>query len=144
MKKYLILFLVIAFVTSMLFIGTGCKEEVPLPEEVVEEEEQEEQAKAPTITLEIYQGSTYSSEDDLCYYRVEAIVTGTPTPDVEFSKDDSNGALGKLKVQVNIKDPADNYTLTATATNSEGSASDSIYFSWRCRYKSDQRPREDK
>ena len=85
MKKYLILFLVIVFVTSMLFIGTGCKEEV------VEEEEQEEQAKAPTITLEIYQGSTYSTEDDLCYYRVEAIVTGTPTPDVEFSKDDSNG-----------------------------------------------------
>ena len=129
MKKYLILFLVIAFVTSMLFMGTGCKEEI------VEEEEQEEQAKAPTITLEIYQGSTYSSEDDVCYYRVEAIVTGTPTPDVEFSKDDSNGALGKLKVQVNIKDPADNYTLTATATNSEGSASDSIYFSWKCRYK---------
>lgn len=40
MKKYLILLLVIAFATSMLFMGISCKEEVPPAEEVVEEEEE--------------------------------------------------------------------------------------------------------
>jgi len=106
-------------------------EEEPSEEEE-ETSEQEEQKEAPTITLEIYEGPIYSSADDVCYYRIKAIVTGNPTPAVVFSKDDSGGAWGSKKAQVNLSDPAETYILTATATNSEGSATDSIDLSWGC------------
>jgi len=95
-------------------------------------ESEEEETEAPAITLEIYEGPIYSSADDVCYYRIKAIVTGSPTPVVEFSRDDSGGAWGSKKVQVNISDPAETYTLTATATNSEDTATDSIALSWNC------------
>ena len=101
-------------------VFTGEKEE----EAVVEEKE------APTIELEIYEGPTPA--DGICYYRVKAVVTGKPGPDVDFSKDDSNGAWGTKKAQVNLNNPDETYTLTATATNSEGSDTDSIELSWGC------------
>jgi len=105
-------------------------------EEVTEEEEktseQEEQAEAPTIELEIYGGPVYSQSDNICFYRIKANVTGTPTPDVKFSKDDSNGAWGELKTQINLNDPASTYTLTATATNSKGTATSTITLKWEC------------
>jgi len=88
--------------------------------------------KAPTIQLKIYEGPTYSSADNVCYYRIEAIVTGNPFPDVSFSKDDSFGAWGKTKCQVNLSNPGESYTLTAVAKNSEGVASDSITLTWGC------------
>jgi hypothetical protein len=88
--------------------------------------------EAPAITLEIYEGPTYSAAGNICYYRVQAKVKGKPAPTVTFSKDDSGGAWGSKKVQVNLNDPSDTYTLTATATNSEGSAEDSIELSWGC------------
>ena len=105
------------------------EEEAPADEE---EEEAEEEKEAPTITLEIYEGPTYSPDDGVCYYRIKATVTGNPSPDVDFSKDDSNGAWGDKKTQVNLSDPGETYTLTATATNSEGSDTDSIELSWGC------------
>jgi len=108
-------------------------EEESAEEEAVEEEEEENiEKEAPTITLEIYEGPIYSSADNVCYYRIKAIVTGNPTPAVVFSKDDSGGAWGSKKVQINFDDPTETYTLTATATNSEGSATDSIALSWGC------------
>ncbi len=82
-------------------------EETP-PEEQPPEEEQPdegESAEAPTITLEVYEGATYSSADGVCYYRIKANVTGTPAPDIEFSKDDSNGAWGQDIVQINLPGP---------------------------------------
>ncbi len=97
-----------------------------------EEEEEESEGEAPTVILEIYEGPTYSSIDNLCYYRVKATVTGTPTPTIEWSKDDSSGAWGSKKAQVNLSDPSDTYTLTATATNPEGIATASINLSWGC------------
>jgi len=101
-------------------------------EEAGEEEVAEEEKEAPTISLSIYEGPTYSSADNVCYYRIKATVTGSPTPTVEFSKDDSHGAWGSKKAQVNLNDPIGTYTLTATATNSEGSDTDSIELSWGC------------
>jgi len=97
-----------------------------------EEAEEEEGKAAPTIELEIYQDATYSESDSVCYYRIKAIVTGNPSPTVEFSKDDSLGVFGSKKAQVNLYDPSETYTLTATATNSEGSDTDSINLSWGC------------
>ena len=114
------------------------EEEEPSEEENAGEEaeeetpEEEEQKEAPTITIEIYEGPIYSSSDNVCYYRIKAIVTGSPSPAVVFSKDDSGGAWGSKKVQVNLSDPTETYTLTATATNSEASATDSIALSWGC------------
>jgi len=108
-------------------------EEESAEEEAVEEEEEENiEKEAPTITIEVYEGPIYSSADDVCYYRIKAIVTGNPTPTVSFSKDDSGGAWGSKKAQVNLSDPTETYTLTATTTNSEGSATDSMALSWGC------------
>ncbi len=84
--------------------------------------------EAPTISLAIYEGPTL--DGSICYYRIEATVTGSPT--ISFSKDDSGGAWGSKKVQININNPGDTYNLTATATNSEGSVTDSITLSWGC------------
>ncbi len=84
--------------------------------------------EAPTISLAIYAGPTL--DGSICYYRVEATVTGSSS--VSFSKDDSGGAWGSKKVQININNPGDTYSLTATAKNSEGSATDSISLSWGC------------
>jgi len=89
-------------------------------------------SNAPTIRLEIYEGPTYSAGDDICYYRVRAIVTGEPAPTVSFSKDDSGGVWGPLKTQINLKRSSPNYTLTAKATNSAGQAMNSITLSWGC------------
>ena len=86
----------------------------------------------PTIKLEIYEGPTYSAGDDICYYRVKAIVTGDPAPAVSFSKDDSGGVWGPLKTQINLTRNTPNYTLTARATNSAGQAMNSITLTWGC------------
>ncbi len=91
----------------------------------------EEKLLAPTIKLVIYEGPTYSEANDLCYYRVEAVVTGDSVSYVEFSKDDSSGAWGTKKTQINLSQ-GESYILTANVTNSEGSASDLIELNWGC------------
>jgi len=85
----------------------------------------------PTISLEIYEGPTYSAADNVCFYVIKATVTGNPTPDISFSKDDSGHTLGYDKAQVNLHDGG-SYTLTAIATNSKGTAEDSITLTWLC------------
>jgi len=89
------------------------------------------QTEIPTIKLQIYEGPT-AATGDVCYYRVEATVTGSPAPQVTFSKDDSGGAFGSEKVQVNLTESSPNYTLTAKAKNSAGEANASINLSWGC------------
>lgn len=116
------------------------EEESAEEEAVEEEEEEEEETEAPTIELEIYEGPVYSQSDNVCYYRVKANVTGTPTSDVEFSKDDSNGYWGEYKAQVNLNSPTETYTLIATATNSEGTATDSITLDWGCQVEENNDP----
>lgn len=86
----------------------------------------------PTINLEIYIGPEYSSADNVCYYRVKANVTGNPTPTISFNKDDSLGAWGNDRAQVNLNSPSDTFVLEATATNSQGTATDSITLLWGC------------
>lgn len=86
---------------------------------------------APTISLEIYEGPTYSAGDDICFYRIKATVTGNPAPTVTFSKDDSGGAWGAKKVQINIH-RGQSYNLTAIAKNSAGEASASKNLTWGC------------
>lgn len=112
------------------------EEEAQEDESTEEEEDEEEQTQnaleEPSIKLVIYEGPVYSQADDVCYWRVKAIVTGVPTPVVEFNRDDSGGAWGSKKSQVNLANPTDSYSLSATATNSEGVATDSISLSWQC------------
>lgn len=104
-------------------VENGDEEE---PEEIVEDT-----MEAPTIKLKIIAGPTFSEADDVCYYRVKAEVTGDPDPEITFSKDNSGGAWGSNTVQINLKDGA-SYTLKATATNSEDSATASINLPWGC------------
>ncbi|MES0341452.1 MAG: putative Ig domain-containing protein [Candidatus Humimicrobiaceae bacterium] len=111
--------------------GESTEEEAE-EESTEEEEETQSTLEEPTIELIVYEGPVYSQSDDVCYWRVKAIVTGVPTPVVEFNRDDSNGAWGSKKAQVNLVNPTDSYNLSATATNSEGVATDSISLSWQC------------
>ena len=87
--------------------------------------------EVPTISLQIYEGPTYSEADDTCYYRVKAEVTGGPAPEIEWSRDDSDGAWGSNKSQINLRS-GESYTLMATAANSGGSSTDSINLIWNC------------
>lgn len=113
----------------------GDLQEEELPEATDNEDDsQEENANksAPTIKLEVYEGPLYSKADDLCYYRVKASVTGEPFPEISFSKDDSMGSLGPGKAQVNLKRDSKSYILTATASNTEGEATDTLTLVWNC------------
>jgi len=96
------------------------------------EESTEETEVAPTIALEIYMGPIYSPADGVCYYRVQANITGTPAPRVEWSRSDSGAAWGPNRVQINLHSPMETYTLSATATNSAGSQTARITLSWGC------------
>ena len=90
------------------------------------------EAEAPTLKLEISEGPIFSEEDQICYHEIEAIVTGTPEPDIEFTLDDYVSLLTTEKAKVVLNDSSDTYTFSATATNSEGSTSASINLSWGC------------
>lgn len=100
--------------------------------------ETEGESKAPTIKLKIYEGPTAAG--NICYYRVKATVTGNPAPTIDFSKDDSNGAWGKYISQVNLTDSNQSYTLSATATNSAGSDTDTITITWGCETPKETEP----
>jgi len=108
-----------------------------------EDETENIEATAPTINLFISEGPILSS-NGVCYYKVTAEVTGSPAPSISFSRDDSNGAWGQKTVQINIYDPNQNITVSATATNSAGSATDTITLSWGCEVPKEEIPKEEK
>ncbi len=82
----------------------------------------------PTLKLIVYEGPVIV-DSDMCYYRVEAKVTGNPYPAIKFSKDDSNGTWGNNKAQINLKN-GESYNLTATAVNSAGKVTKLIVLTW--------------
>jgi hypothetical protein len=92
----------------------------------------EETGDKLSIRLQIYEGPLYSAADDTCYYRIAAVVTGNPKPEVKFSRDDSRGNAGPAATQINLKRNATTYTLTATASNVNGTVMDSMTLSWGC------------
>jgi hypothetical protein len=67
----------------------------------------------------------------MCYYRVETKTTGMPDPKIEFNVDDNVNPLGSGRVEVGVE-VSDSYTLTATATNSAGTATFSITLVGEC------------
>jgi hypothetical protein len=83
----------------------------------------------PTLKIIVYEGPVIVQDSDICYYRVEAIVTGNPAPSIKFSKDDSGGAWGKNKAQVNLK-KGEIYDLVITAANSAGTRTKHIDLTW--------------
>jgi len=87
---------------------------------------------APTIELKISEGPLYSEADDVCYWRVEAIVTGNPPPKITWSKDDSERRLGENIAQVNLTRDNPEYILVGTAKNSLDTVTDDITLSWGC------------
>ncbi len=87
--------------------------------------------ESPTLELEIYDGPNYSESDDICYYRLETTVTGLPDPEVTFRDADNVNPLGSGRVEVGIE-VGDSYTLTAIATNTQGTASVSITLKGDC------------
>ena len=87
--------------------------------------------EAPSVNLVIYEGPTYSAANDVCFYRIKAVVTGNPAPVIIFNKDDSNGAFGQDKAQINIA-RGQTFTLIAKVKNSAGEASASIALAWGC------------
>ena len=98
--------------------------------------------EAPTITLEVYEGPVYVERDNVCYYRIRAEVTGQPSPEISWSRDDSRGSLGADKAQIDLKGINEEYILEATAKNSEGTAKDNIQIKWGCEKPLTNRPPE--
>jgi hypothetical protein len=139
------LFILLSIITLIFIFGIAAtcnlcgtpisigKTEITQEEIVVSRQIQQtqEEATEPTIKLKISEGPLYSAADDVCYYRIEAQVTGNPTPTISWSKDDSHGAFSNMKAQVNLN-RGETYTLTATASNSSGSATDNITLTWGC------------
>jgi len=82
----------------------------------------------PTLKLIIYEGPVIV-DNNMCYYRIEAKVTGDPYPAVKFSKDDSNSTWGKNRAQINLKN-GESYDLVVTAFNSVGKVTKHIVLSW--------------
>jgi len=102
---------------------------------------EEEPPSAPTIKLSIQAGyPKYLEEGDICYYRIKADVTGSPTPDVVFSQDDSGGSWGDYIAQVNVASIDEVIVLTATAINTEGSDDASIELGWGCNGEENRDP----
>jgi len=91
----------------------------------------EDEPMAPEISIFIQEGPLYSAEDDICYYRIGSEVYGSPFPKVAWSKDDSDNAFGDYVAQVNLR-RGETYTIVATASNSEGTATSSLTLSWGC------------
>ena len=139
-KTLKILTAVFIFICLLIAFGftAACRETISIEEAVPDDEALEEKAEeespgeAPTIELELYEGPVYSQDYNVCYYRIKATVTGTPTPDLEFSRDDSNGILGEYMVQVNLSGSSDTYTLSASVSSPEGTAVSNIILNWGC------------
>ena len=87
--------------------------------------------EAPILELEIYDGPDYSESNDMCYYKVEAIVTVMPEPEIEFDVDDNIDLIGNGRVEVFV-DKGESYTLTATATSLHSTTSVSIPLRGEC------------
>lgn len=105
-----------------------------LPESGEDEEESKENDYiVPTISLKIIEGPMHEEEGDICFYKVRAEVTGNPSPEIEFSRNDSNGNLVANTVQINLE-KSENYTLTVIATNEAGKAEDSITLEWESQF----------
>ncbi len=83
----------------------------------------------PTLKIVVYEGPVIVQDSDMCYYRIEARVSGEPYPTIKFSKDDSNGTWGNNIAQVNLKN-GESYDLVVTATNSAGSVTKHIELTW--------------
>jgi hypothetical protein len=81
----------------------------------------------PTISLSVK--GPVADEDEKNYsYIVEAKVTGNPAPQISFNKDDSGGSMGAGKVMIRMAADSE-FIVTATAANSQGSASASVTLS---------------
>jgi len=119
---------------SDLLINTTIEERLVIEDRTVEEhiEEKSEgpQATKPNIGLTVIEGPI--SEDGICYYRVAANTGGSPSPNITFNRDDSDGDWGSDVAQINLTGPDDTFALIATAANSAGSATDSITLAWGC------------
>ncbi len=107
--------------------ASSSQREVIVPETF--ETEEEEAEENPTLRLRIYEGPVVIPDQNMCYYRVEAIASGDPYPAIQFSKDDSHGAWGRNRTQVNLS-AGESYNLVVTAANSEGTVTRSINLSW--------------
>ncbi len=101
-------------------------------QEEAQVDQEEEDEDFPSIVLVVYEGPSYSPGDDICFYRVKAEIGGDPQPRVEFSKDDSRGAWGPLRAQVNLTRQNPTYTLRAEATNKHGTVEDTLTLNWGC------------
>ena len=147
------LFIFISIITAILISGVAatcnfCGTPITVgEEETTEEQKTAQQASsqthqttqqvqgepaAPTIELNISEGPSYSEADDVCFWRIEATVTGNPAPKITWSKDDSGGTLGDNIAQVNLTRDDPRYTLVGTAKNSVDTATDDIVLTWGC------------
>jgi len=82
---------------------------------------------APAINLSV-KGPVADEDEKYYSFIIEAKVTGNPAPQVNFNRDDSGGSLGTNKAMIRLASDSE-FTVTATALNSQGSASSSVTLS---------------
>ena len=85
--------------------------------------------KKPQINLEVFFGPEYAQDNNICYFRVRAHLTGDPFPAVKFNRDDSNGAWGTNVAQINLA-KGESFEIVCIAENSAGSASSALNLHW--------------
>ncbi len=78
----------------------------------------------PEIYLELVDGPKLE-ENSKYRFEVKAVVSGNPTPEVFFSRDDSLGETGAGRALIFL-DPGETLTLTVAARNSQGSSNASL------------------
>jgi hypothetical protein len=98
--------------------------------ELTVQEEKIPVLKPPALNLEIISGPELAQDNNICFYRIKAVVEGEPFPQVQFNRDDSNGAWGENIAQVNLL-KGQSFTLTCSVSNTEGTAQSSVDVTWQ-------------
>jgi len=104
--------------------------EIPADTTSAAQEEKMPVLKPPAVKLEIISGPEPAQDNNIYFYRIKAVAEGQPFPQIQFNRDDSNGAWGKNIAQVNLL-KGQSFTLVCSVSNTEGTAQSSIAVEWK-------------
>ncbi|MFZ3386281.1 MAG: extracellular solute-binding protein [Candidatus Hydromicrobium sp.] len=107
MKKIMILALIVAFIVSMLFIGTSCKQEAAPAEEAVEEEVAEEEVTAEPVTITWWHIQTAEAEVALWQGLADEYMAAYPHVTIEVTSLENENFKTKMTTVMQSGEPPD-------------------------------------